>query len=208
MAEEKKGIQILELKAIIGMMKATAEVATELRMTGGDDRPPRAGIRQYNAVLERIKNYLPDFLIPLEEDATLIDLAMSCQQLIGLLDGMMEGAGMGESDKRQTGTPIINIGDGADMKNMGDLIRRAMPAWIREQMDKEYQKEQEGAISPESDIVDLKSRMVELGDQMQALAQRMQEEELSSDEIHDLADQMRELGQQQSDITRQRANKQ
>ena len=211
MAEEKKseGIQMLEVKGMIGMLKATARTAEHLRLTGGPAQGSPAAVRQYNAVMKRLSSIIPgDLFTPLEEDASFVDLGMCCEQLAAYLESLQDTT---EEKKAVTpkiqGPVAIKIGDLGELKNLGELIRQAMPSWLREEMEKNKSKEAEEVKEeePEGDMNDLESRIAELGAQMQVLAERMHREELSSDEIRKLADEMRQLGQQQSELAKRHA---
>ena len=208
MVEEK------ELKTIIRMLEATTRTAEHLRMTGGEDRQSAAGVRQYNAVVKRLKDTdtIPeDMFAPLEEDASFIDLGMCCGQLGAYLGGMVEEPAREKKAEapRIQGPVSIKIGDLRNLKDLGELMRQAMPSWLREQMEKHESKEGEEKAKkegePEGSMNALESRIAELGAQMRVLAERMHREELSSDEIRELADQMRQLGQQQSELAKQHA---
>lgn len=200
-----------ELKTIIQMLGATAKAAEHLRLTGGTEQRSAAGVRQYNAVVKRLRDTgtVPeDLFAPLEEDASFIDLVMCSAQLAAYLGGLAEEpAAEKRSDTPKIRGPVsINIGDLGNLKDLGEMIRQAMPSWIREQMEVEKPKEEEEEKKePEADMNDLESRIAELGAQMQVLAERMHREELSTDEIRKLAEQMRELGQQQSELAKQHA---
>lgn len=183
------------------MLKATAKSAEHLRMTGGDVQGSKAGVRQYNAVINRIGKYVSEVLFePLDENASFVDLSIACEQLSAYLEGIIEEAiPTRREDTPKINAPYINITGGIpDMGKLGEMIRQAMPSWIREQMEKEEKDEK-------TNLNDLESRMAELGAQMQVLAEKMHREELSSDEIRKLAEQMRQLGQQQSELAKQHA---
>ena len=199
MVEEK------ELRAIIQMLGATTRMADHLRITHDLDQKSEAGVCQYNSIVKRLKDTdtIPESMFaPLKEDAPFVDLGMCCEQLSAYLKGMVGEPAEGKKHDAPGNIGVVNIG--GNLKELGDLIRQAMPAWIREQMEganqQTLQKKEE-----EADMNDLESRIAELGAQMQALAERMSREEMSSDEIRKLADQMRELGQQQSELAKKHA---
>ena len=208
MLEEK------ELKGVIQMLNTTAKMAEHASMTGSMSEGQKAGIRQYNNVLKHLQetDTIPEGLfVSVEEDASFDELGVSCSQLAAYLEGMTEEPKVRNGRSGNVNAPYINMAGCLpdmipDMKEMGKMIRNAMPSWIREQMEKEEPEEEEQEDKePEADMNDLESRIAELGAQMQVLAERMHREELSSDEIRKLADQMRELGQQQSELARQHA---
>ena len=201
MLEEK------ELRTIVQMLDATTKTADHLRMTHSDvDQRSPAGVRHYNSIVKRLEDTdtIPkDLFSPLEEDASFVDLGMCCEQVAAYLRGMIEEPAEGKKavTPQIMGPVSIKVGDLGNLKDLGQLIRQAMPSWIREHMEKEEQEEEES----KADMNDLESRIAELGAQMQALAERMSREELSGDEIRKLADQMRELGQQQSELAKKHA---
>ena len=199
-----------EIKGIIQMLNATAEMAEHASMTGSMAEGQKAGIRQYNNVLKHLQEtdtVSEGLFVSVEEDASFDELGVCCSQLAAYLDGMTAEPKIRHGRSGNVNAPYINMaGCLPDMQKMGDMIRNAMPSWIREQMEKEEPEEEEQEDKePEADMNDLESRIAELGAQMQVLAERMHREELSSDEIRKLADQMRELGQQQSELARQHA---
>ncbi len=213
MTEEKKkeGIQMMEMQGIIGMLKKTADSAEHLMMVGGPTKGSAAGVRQYNAVLKRISNFAfadPELFIPLEEDASFADLGIACEQLAAYLEGMTEAAEPGKAKKAAPqimGPVSIKIGDVGELGDLGEIIRHAIPSWLKGHMHVEATVSELEKKEPEAEMNDLESRIAELGAQMQALAERMSREELSGDEIRKLADQMRELGQQQSELAKKHA---
>jgi len=213
MTEEKKkeGVQMMEMQGIIGMLKKTADRAEDLRITGGSEKGSVAGVRQYNAVLKRISNSAfadPELFTALDEDANFADLSISCEQLAAYLEGVTEAAEPGKAKKAAPqimGPVSIKIGDVGELGDLGEIIRQAMPSWLKGQMDVKIGVSEAEKKEPEAEMNDLESRIAELGAQMQALAESMSREELSSDEIRKLADQMRELGQQQSELAKKHA---
>ena len=206
MIEEK------ELKGIIKMLNATTKMAEHLRMTHDLDKKSAAGVRQYNGIMKRLNgtDTVPaDMFTPLEEDASFVDLGMCCEQLAAYLGSMVEEPAAEKKFEKQINAPHINISGGMpDLDKLGELIRQAMPSWLREQMEEEKpeaEEEEKKGKDPDTNMNDVESRIAELGAQMQVLAERMHREEMSSDEIRKLADQMRELGQQQSELARKHA---
>jgi hypothetical protein len=213
MTEEKKkeGVPIMEIRGIIRMLKVTAGRAEDLVMTGGPIHGSAAGVRQYNAVLKRISNSTfanPELFIPLEEDASFVDLGIACEQLAAYLGGITEAAEPGKAKKAAPqimGPVSIKVGDVGELGDLGEIVRKAIPSWLKGKMDVKVDVSEEEKKEPEAEMNDLESRIAELGAQMQALAERMSREEMSSDEIRKLADQMRELGQQQSELAKKHA---
>lgn len=193
------------------MLKATHEMAQNAKMMASRDEELKAGagVRQYNAVVERLQetDTIPKGIFtPLGEDDTLEALGVCCAQLESYLKGMMQDPAEGKSTGEHR--KVIKMVSGIpNMENLGELIRQAMPSWLREQMDKDKPEaeEEEEIESPEANMNDLESKMAELGAQMQVLAERMHREELSGDEIRKLADRMRELGEQQTKLAKQHA---
>ena len=199
-----------EIKGVIQMLKATANMAEHASLIGFAAEGQKTGIRQYNNVLKRLQDTdtVPEGLfISVEEDASVYEVGMCCGQLAAYLEGVTAEPRIRRGKSGNVNAPYINMAGGLpDMQEMGNIIRNAMPSWIREQMEREEPEAEEPEDKePEADMNDLESRIAELGAQMQVLAERMHREELSSDDIRKLADQMRELGQQQSELARQHA---
>ncbi len=199
-------IEERELKGIIQMLGATVKMVEQASLTGslGKERKAGAGVRQYNAVVKRLQDTdtIPEGIFSsLEEEASFVELSIYCGQLAAYLEGMVEEPPKEKKSENIGDNVIVNIG--GDLKDLGEVIRQAMPSWIKEQMGGE--KEEEEKEEPEADMNNVESKIAELGAQMQVLAERMHREELSGDEIRKMADQMRELGQQQSELARQHA---
>jgi hypothetical protein len=207
MAQEK------EIKRMIRLLESTAEIAEHASLTGTFKQGQKASLRQYNAILERLKETeeIPGVLFPpLEEDAPFDEVGVACKQLAAYLQEEDEPV---KARPREApfldGSPIINIG--GDLKDLGELIRDALPDWIKKgRVDiftpEEEPKESEPAEESETqDLNDLESQMSELGAQMQVMAERLRRESLSPDEIQRLADGMRELGEKHAELAKKQA---
>lgn len=202
-------IEERELKGIIKMLGTTVKMVNRASMFGnlGKEEKAGAGVRQYNAVVKRLQetDTIPEGIFSsLEEDASFVELSIYCAQLAAYLESMVEEPASEKKDDKVNNGDNIIVNLGGDLKDLGEVIRHAMPSWIKDQMGGEKPKEEEKE-EPEVDMNDVESKIAELGAQMQVLAERMHREELSGDEIRKMADQMRELGQQQSELARQHA---
>ncbi len=95
-----------------------------------------------------------------------------------------------------------------DKNEIGELIREAMPDWVKKQVVMEDTIN--AARSPakkKAEMDELESQMNELGKQMQDLAQQMSAEDaFGEDRMKELAEQMRQLGQQQAELAKQFAS--
>lgn len=206
MAQEK------EMKRMIRLLESTAKIAEDASLTGMLKQGQKASVRQYNAILERLRETeeIPDALFPpLEEDASFDEVGVACKQLVAYLQEEEEPA-----KARSRGVPfledsaIINIG--GDLKDLGKLIRDSLPEWMRKESEEkkpeEEPKESEPAEKFEAqNLNDLESQMSELGAQLQVMAERLRRESLSPDEIQRLADGMRELGEKHAELAQKQA---
>jgi hypothetical protein len=163
--------------------------------------------------LERLKNTeeIPSELFPiLEENASFDEVGVACKQLAAYLQEEEEPA---KSRPRERpfleDSPIINIG--GDLKDLGQLIRDALPEWVQKGRwdiftpEKEPKESEPARESEPQNLNDLESQMSELGAQLQVMAERLRRESLSPDEIQRLADRMRELGEQHADLAKRQA---
>jgi len=195
-------IEDKELAGMIKMLGETSSMILEAKMTGVEFTGQKTMVRQYNNFLNGFQkaNILPEGIFTsLENDVTVDELWMCYGQLAAYLKGMMEKS---EDEKAEPSHHnVINVGKGTDVKELGELIRQAMPPWLRKLMEEGTTQEKESDDSG-IDMNDPESRIAELGAQMQVLAERMHRSELSSDEIRKMADQMRQLGQQQAELAR------
>ena len=207
MAQEK------EIKRMIRLLESTAKIAQEASLTGTLAEGQKASVRQYNAVLERLKETeeIPDVLFPpLEEDASFDEVGVVCKQLAAYLQEEEEPA-----KARPRGTPLLDqspiVNIGGDLKDLGELIRDALPEWMKKGRwdfftPEEEPKESEPAEESEAqNLNDLESQMSELGAQLQVMAERLRRESLSPDEIQRLADGMRELGEKHAELAKKQA---
>ncbi|MFQ6041482.1 MAG: hypothetical protein ACE5PV_11550 [Candidatus Poribacteria bacterium] len=208
MADEK------EIRRMIRLLESTAKIAQDASMMGTLKEGSKASVRQYNAILERLKETeeIPDALFPpLEEDSSFDEVGVVCKQLSAYLKEEEEP----EKTRRSTGgtyhSPIINIG--GDLKDLGELIRDALPEWMKKgRVDiftpEEESKESKPAEESETQnlsLNELESQMSELGAQLQVMAERLRRESLSPDEIQRLADGMRELGEKHAELAKKQA---
>lgn len=207
MAQEK------EIKRMIRMLESTAKMAEHASITGTLKQGQKVSVRQYNAVLDRLRETeeIPDALFPLlEEDTSFDEVGVACKQLAAYLKEEEEQAKARSWEQLRVGdTPIINIG--GDLKDLGKLIRDALPEWMKKgHMDSftpgKEPKESESAEESETPkLNDLESQMSELGAQLQVMAERLRHESLSPDEIRRLADEMRELGEKHAELAKRQA---
>jgi hypothetical protein len=207
MAQEK------EIKRIIRLLESTANMAEHASLTGTLKEGQKVSVRQYNAILDRLREIeeIPGTLFPpLEEEASFDEVGVACKQLAAYLQEEEEPA---KSRPRERpfleDSPIINIG--GDLKDLGQLIRDALPEWVQKGRwdiftpEKEPKESEPARESEPQNLNDLESQMSELGAQLQVMAERLRRESLSPDEIQRLADRMRELGEQHADLAKRQA---
>ena len=205
-----------EIKRMIRLLESTAKIAQDASMTGMLEEGVKASVRQYNAILERLKETeeIPDALFPpLEGDASFDvsfdEVGVACKQLVAYLQEEEEPAKARRPKGGDFHSPIINIG--GDLKDLGELIRDALPEWMKKGRwdvftPEEEPKESEPAEESETqNLNDLESQMSELGAQLQVMAERLRRESLSPDEIQRLADGMRELGEKHAELAKKQA---
>jgi hypothetical protein len=207
MAQEK------EIKRIIRLLESTTKMAEHASLTGTLKEGQKVSVRQYNAILDRLREIeeIPGTLFPpLEEEASFDEVGVACKQLAAYLQEEEEPA---KSRPRERpfleDSPIINIG--GDLKDLGQLIRDALPEWVQKGRwdiftpEKEPKESEPARESEPQNLNDLESQMSELGAQLQVMAERLRRESLSPDEIQRLADRMRELGEQHADLAKRQA---
>jgi hypothetical protein len=204
MAQEK------EIKRIIRLLESTTKMAEHASLTGTLKEGQKVSVRQYNAILDRLREIeeIPGTLFPpLEEEASFDEVGVACKQLAAYLQEEEEPAKARPRERPfLEDSPIINIG--GDLKDLGQLIRNALPEWMKpeDEKPKEEPKKSEPARESEpQNLNDLESQMSELGAQLQVMAERLRRESLSPDEIQRLADRMRELGEQHADLAKRQA---
>ena len=208
MAQEK------EIKRMIRLLESTAKIAEDASLTGMLKQGQKASIRQYNAILERLRETeeIPAVLFPpLEEDASFDEVGVACKQLAVYLKEEEEPA-----KARSRGVPFLEDGPiikiGGDLKDLGKLIRDSLPEWMRKEGEGEKPGEEQKESEPPEEaevqnriLSDLESQMSDLGVQMQEMAERLRDESLSPDEIQRLADGMRELGEKHAELAQKQA---
>jgi len=202
-----------EIKRMIRLLKSTAEIAQDASLTGMLEQGQKTSTRQYNAILERLKETeeIPDVLFPpLEEDASFDEVGVACKQLVAYLKEDEEPEKT-RTQKASTGAHFKIVNAGGDLKDLGQLIRDALPDWMKKESEEETDEEEtEETESPEeseaSNLNGLESQMSELGAQLQVMAERLRRESLSPDEIQRLADGMRELGEKHAELAKKQAD--
>ncbi|MBM3237834.1 hypothetical protein FJZ31_16215 [Candidatus Poribacteria bacterium] len=206
MAQEK------EIKRMIRLLESTAKIAQDASMTGMLEQGKKASVRQYNAILDRLKETeeIPDVLFPpLEEDASCDEVGVACKQLVAYLQEEEEPTKARPGAPFLSGGPIVNIK--GDLKDLGELFRNALPEWMKKGSvdiftpEKEPKETKPAEESETQNLNDLESQMSELVAQLQVMAERLRHESLSPDEIQRLADGMRELGEKHAKLAQRQA---
>lgn len=208
-----------EIRKVIHMLRATAKAAEQAALTGAYSTGGPAFVRQYNAVLEHLKEIgvLREKLFPpLEAEVNSGEAGLLCTQLAAYLEGELPASeeGLGQPGahcvKESPSITIAtgNIGDLGSLKDLGELIRRHLPAWLRgatEQEDADREIKAEAPPEPEPSLNNVESQLAELGAQMQVLAERMRRQDLSVEERLRLAEEMSRVGQEQGRLAREHA---
>jgi hypothetical protein len=210
-----------EIRKVIRMLKATGKAAHEAAFTGTFSAGGPTFIRQYNAMLEHLKEMgvLAEKLFPpLEAEVASGEVGLICAQLAAYLEGEIA-----EDEERPHPPPPpagrvgpdINISgniiDTGHLKDLGSLIRQHLPEWLRGPCERAEETPQEKPETPapeekaEPSLNDLESRLAELGARMQVLAERMRREDLSMEDRLRLADEMRQVGQEQGQLAHEHA---
>ncbi len=200
-----------EIKRMIRLLESTAEIAEGASLTGVLKQGQKVSVRQYNAILERLKEteeISGELFTPLEEEASFDEIGVACKQLAAYLREEEEPA-----KARPYGGPMIGALQikAGDLKGLGELIRDALPEWMKKEHEDEPEeepKESEPAEESEAQnpsLNELESQMSELGAQLQVMAERLRRESLSPDEIQRLADGMRELGEKHAELAKKQA---
>ncbi len=117
MKSEDKTNQRRELRGVIQLLKATAQMAEHSSLTGSLGNGAGAGVRQYNAVLKRFSEtgIVPEYLFaPLYQETSFDELGVLCKQLAGYLKGYV-------SDAAEEGEGIVI----PDLRHLGEEIREA-----------------------------------------------------------------------------------
>jgi len=195
-------------------------------LKGGEKRC----IKQFNNALNRLIeiDIVPEGLFdPLEEEAEFSEVGVACYHLAGFLKSDLDDFEISQKKMDKEKIKKIIVGNLGELKDLGEVIRQAMPDFLKDAW-KETKKgdsskaetppksestpqevvsieieEDEEIINPDSNSVE--SQIAELRAQIQALAEQLQEDIVSPEEIGRLTREMRKLGKQQAKLAHQRA---
>ncbi len=211
---EKKGEE-KEVKRIFRLLRTTARLAEHASLTGALSGGEKRCIRQYNSVLNRLvgAGVVPDGLFDsLEEDAKFGEVAVACSLLAAYLKdefddesdepSMEETLNQARNRLNRVRNRLRNrvgasVDEGVDLKELGELIRQALPDFLKKELQKK-------GLDGEVEVFDVPS-IAELSKQVQALAEQLRRNDISPEEIQRLADEMRKLAEQQALLARQRS---
>jgi hypothetical protein len=218
-----------EIRKIIRMLRETGRRASEGALTGAYSVGGATFVRQYNAMLEHLKEMgvlAGKLFPPLEGEVQSSEVGLLCAQLAAYLEGEIaedeerpfpdwEHFPRPPHPPRPPRVPDINISgnfvDVRGLKDLGSLIRQHLPEWLRGPCERAEEEPQEESEEPapeekaELSLNDLESRLAELGARMQVLAERMRREDLSAEDRLRLADEMSQVGQEQGLLAREHA---
>ena len=162
---------------------------------------------------------------PLEEEAEFSEVGVACYHLAGFLKSDLDDFEISQKKMDKEKIKKIIVGNLGELKDLGEVIRQAMPDFLKDAW-KETKKgdsskaetppesesttqevaSKEGdeeIVNPDSNSVE--SQIAELRTKIQALAEQLQEDIVSPEEIRRLTREMRKLGKQQEKLARQRA---
>ncbi len=149
MTTEQETITEKEVKRICRLLYTAASLAEHASLTGALSGGEKRCIRQYNSVLNRLvgAGVVPDGLFDsLEEDAKFGEVAVACSLLAAYLkdefDDESDEPSMGETlnqarnrlnrvRNRLRNRVGASVGEGEVLKDLGELIRQAMPDFLK-----------------------------------------------------------------------------
>jgi hypothetical protein len=179
----------LKDKDVIGILTATADLAKVATHSGAFEGGEKRCIQHYNFLLNRFEEMeaMPKgFFLPLDDDASFGEIGVAYAQLVAYL----KNGGEDESD-----SPL------KDLKDLGNLIRQAMPDFLKQA--KESVSTAVGEIhETERHISEAQVDIAELREQMRALSEQLRQEGLPPDEIQRIAEKIRKLGEAQARLAR------
>ncbi|MBI1923948.1 hypothetical protein HYR99_06825 [Candidatus Poribacteria bacterium] len=215
MTTEQETTTEKEVKRIFRLLNTTARLAEHASLTGALSGGEKRCIRQYNNALNRLAEIgavSEGLFDPVEEGAPFGEVGVACKLLAAYLEDEFDD----ESDEPSMGETLnqarnrlnrvrnrlrnrvgASVDEGVDLKDLGELIRQALPDFLKKELQKE-------GLEGEVEVFGVPS-MAELSKQVQALAEQLRRNDISPEEIQRLADEMRKLAEQQALLARQRS---
>lgn len=235
MTTEQETTTEKEVKRIFRLLTTTARLAEHASLTGALSGGEKRCIRQYNNALNRIAEIgavSEGLFDPLEEGAPFGEVGVACKLLAAYLEGEFDD----EDDDPQLAETFREFSNHLrnrvrnkmrnkmrtfvdrreDLKDFGELIRQAMPDFLKKdvrveelvrQAEAKVEQMRKAGLSPD-EIQKLADETQDLGDKLQRLVEKqiqvkieqMQKDGLSPDEIQKeiqrLADEMKKRVEQ------------
>jgi hypothetical protein len=184
-------------------------------------------IRQYNAILERLKELgviSGGLFEPVAGEASFDEVGVAACQLAEFLreDDEEEtrrrwrhGGGVFEASPGH----VKIVGFPGNISDLGDILREYLPDFIKQKVASAFRVDvkkegaetgaatetQSNAATKPSRLEDLEQRLEDLAEQIEQVSERMSEEDLSPEEIDRLASDLSQLTQRQAELARERA---
>jgi hypothetical protein len=217
MSEEQDG-RIKEMQRTIRLLERMRSLAQEASMTGALRKAGHYAAQQYNGLvglLTRQGVIIPEYFPPLDEEESSMDsVGFAAAQLAEYLRSEFpEAAGEVEGG-------MLNQFFGArDLRHIGDVIREAMPEWMRSgregpgpQWRHRHGPAEPGPPNEPSAAAaeppgELERRLAEVAARMEEVSAQMRQEGLPAEELRRHAAELARLAQEQAQISQAAAGR-
>lgn len=222
-----------EVRRLTRMLVGISRMAKDASLTGTLREGKGMAIRQYNAILARLKELdvlSGNLFEPVPESASFAEVGVAAAQLADFLreDDEEEhrrrwrhGGGVFEASPGH----VKIVGFPGNISDLGDILREYLPDFIKQKVASAFRVEKGGAATEPSKATppppptssseanapkpsrpeDIEQRLEDLAEQIEQVAERMSEEDLAPEEIDRLASDLSQLTQRQAELARERA---
>ncbi|MCS6859020.1 MAG: hypothetical protein NZT92_01720 [Abditibacteriales bacterium] len=219
-----------EVPRLVRMLVSISKMAKDASLTGTLREGKSMAIRQYNAVLARLKELgviSGDLFAPVAESASFDEVGVAAAQLADFLReddeeyrrAWRHGGVLEASPKH-----IKIVGFPGNISDLGDILREYLPDFIKQRVASAFRVElKKGSAetcteaepdkpSPEastaakhSRMEDIEQRLEDIAEQIEQVVERLSEEDLAPEAIDRLANELSQLTQRQVELARERA---
>ena len=119
-----------EIRRIFHLVESTATLAKEATLTGMLKGGEKRCIKQFNNALNRLIeiDIVPEGLFdPLEEEAEFSEVGVACYHLAGFLKSDLDDFEISQKKMDKEKIKKIIVGNIGELKDLGEVIRQAMP---------------------------------------------------------------------------------
>jgi hypothetical protein len=211
---EPQNETLKEMRRTIRLLERMRSLAQEATMTGALRKAGGYAAQQYNGLLGLLTRQgiiIPEYFPPLDEEASMDAVGFAAAQLAEYLRGEFPEVAADGGE----GGVFENFFGKRDLSHIGDVIREAMPEWMRSGREgtppgahgRSSTKPEAPPEPPGQPSGEMERRLTEVAARMEAVADQMRQEGLPAEELQRHAAELARLAREQAQISQEAAGR-